>query len=85
MQKCFRITKTFVELELGRHRRERWVRANSLASMLSLRQQTALRWWMFESGAEEDKVAEQEERPLRIWVEPNGPRFEWVERSARGT
>ena len=64
VEKCFRTAKTFVELEPVRHRRERRVRAYLFVCMLALRLQTALRWRLLESGVEEDKVAEEQERLL---------------------
>ena len=64
VEKCFRTAKTFVELEPVRHRRERRVRAYLFVGMLALRLQTALRWRLLESGVEEDKVAEEQERLL---------------------
>ena len=64
VEKCFRTAKTFVEREPVRHRRKRRVRAYLFACMLALRLQTALRWRLLESGIEEDKLAEEQERLL---------------------
>ncbi|MDG6970774.1 MAG: hypothetical protein JRN54_06675 [Nitrososphaerota archaeon] len=40
------------------------MRAYLFVCMLALRLQTALRWRLLESGVEEDKVAEEQERLL---------------------